>query len=68
MPPRPRAAYLPSDGDGRGEFRIEVDDASLGPARIRRYGHLGGRGLLLVAQLATRWGTTATAGKPCGPN
>lgn len=43
--------------DGRGGFRIEVDDASPAPARVRRPDHTGGRGLLLVAQLATRWGT-----------
>jgi hypothetical protein len=43
--------------DGRGRFRVEVDDASPVPPRIRRPDHTGGRGLLLVAQLATRWGT-----------
>lgn len=43
--------------DGRGGFRVEVDDASPAPARVRRPDHTGGRGLLLVAQLATRWGT-----------
>jgi two-component sensor histidine kinase len=41
----------------RGWFRIEVDDASPVPARIRRPDHTGGRGLVLVSQLATRWGT-----------
>ncbi|MEV3959666.1 ATP-binding protein [Nocardia sp. NPDC050193] len=41
----------------RGWFRIEVDDASPTPARIRRPDQTGGRGLWLVAQLATRWGT-----------
>ncbi|WP_051164759.1 ATP-binding protein [Nocardia testacea] len=43
--------------DGRGRFRVEVDDASPAPARVRDPDHTGGRGLLLVAQLATRWGT-----------
>lgn len=43
--------------DGRGWFRIEVDDASPIPARVRRPDHTGGRGLLLVDRLATRWGT-----------
>ncbi|MFE7746357.1 ATP-binding protein [Nocardia sp. NPDC057455] len=41
---------------GHGWFRVEVDDASPGPARIRRPDHTGGRGLILVDQLATRWG------------
>lgn len=36
---------------------IEVDDASPAPARVRRPDHTGGRGLLLVTRLATRWGT-----------
>ncbi|MBF6469931.1 ATP-binding protein [Nocardia beijingensis] len=41
----------------RGDWlRVEVDDASPAPARIRRPDHTGGRGLILVDQLATRWG------------
>lgn len=51
----PRTCRLMNDG--RGGFRIEVDDASPAPARVRRPDHTGGRGLLLVTQLATRWGT-----------
>ncbi|MGW0002343.1 ATP-binding protein [Nocardia grenadensis] len=51
----PRACRLMVDD--RGRFRIEVDDASPTPARVRRPDRTGGRGLLLVAQLATRWGT-----------
>ncbi|MEV0110245.1 ATP-binding protein [Nocardia sp. NPDC050799] len=51
----PRACRLMVDG--RGGFRIEVDDASPVPVRARQPDHTGGRGLLLVAQLATRWGT-----------
>jgi hypothetical protein len=43
--------------DGHSWFRIEVDDASPVPPRIRRPDHTGGRGLLLVSQLAARWGT-----------
>ncbi|MGW1739775.1 ATP-binding protein [Nocardia sp. NPDC001965] len=41
----------------RGRFRIEVNDASPAPARIRRPDHTGGRGLWLVVRLTTRWGT-----------
>ncbi|MBF6340348.1 ATP-binding protein [Nocardia abscessus] len=41
---------------GHGWFRVEVDDASPARARIRRPDHTGGRGLILVDQLATRWG------------
>ncbi|WP_327149097.1 ATP-binding protein [Nocardia sp. NBC_01329] len=43
--------------DGHSWFRIEVNDASPVSPRIRRPDHTGGRGLLLVAQLAARWGT-----------
>ncbi|WP_159846470.1 ATP-binding protein [Nocardia sp. CY41] len=42
--------------DRGGWLRVEVDDASPAPARIRRPDHTGGRGLILVDQLATRWG------------
>ncbi|MEU4843027.1 ATP-binding protein [Nocardia testacea] len=49
--------------DGRGRFRVEVDDASPAPARVRYPDHTGGRGLLLVAQLATRWGTDYRDGR-----
>ncbi|WP_416567019.1 ATP-binding protein [Nocardia testacea] len=45
-----------------GRFRIEVHDSSPAPARIRGHDHTGGRGLLLVTQLATRWGTEWCAG------
>ncbi|MGW4094890.1 ATP-binding protein, partial [Nocardia sp. NPDC004750] len=41
---------------GHGCLRVEVDDASPAPARIRRPDHTGGRGLILVDQLATCWG------------
>ncbi|MEU6187699.1 ATP-binding protein [Nocardia sp. NPDC047038] len=42
--------------DHGGWLRVEVDDASPVPARIRRPDHTGGRGLILVDQLATCWG------------
>ncbi|MCX0271728.1 ATP-binding protein [Nocardia zapadnayensis] len=51
----PRTCRLLVDEHDR--FRIEVHDSSPVPARIRRPDHTGGRGLLLVTQLATRWGT-----------
>ncbi|MGW4720054.1 ATP-binding protein [Nocardia sp. NPDC004260] len=41
---------------GHGWLRVEVEDASPAPARIRRPDHTGGRGLILVDQLATCWG------------
>ncbi|NKY28552.1 ATP-binding protein [Nocardia gamkensis] len=41
---------------GHDRFRVEVDDASPAQARIRRPDHTGGRGLILVDQLATWWG------------
>jgi anti-sigma regulatory factor (Ser/Thr protein kinase) len=41
---------------GRGWFRVEVDDASPAQARIGRPDHTGGRGLILVDELATCWG------------
>ncbi|MEV0781492.1 ATP-binding protein [Streptomyces sp. NPDC050423] len=44
---------------GRGELlRLEVNDAGAGRPEVRRPGELdkGGRGLLLVAALAHRWG------------
>ncbi|MBF6473683.1 ATP-binding protein [Nocardia gipuzkoensis] len=41
---------------GRGWFRVEVNDGSRAPARIRRPDHTGGRGLILVDELATCWG------------
>lgn len=56
----PRTCRLLVDEHDR--FRIEVHDSSPAPARIRRPDHTGGRGLLLVAQLATRWGTDWRAG------
>ncbi|MEU2174020.1 ATP-binding protein [Nocardia sp. NPDC019219] len=37
-------------------FRVEVEDASPARARIRRPDHTGGRGLILVEQLASCWG------------
>lgn len=40
---------------GHGWLRVEVEDASPAPARIRRPDHTGGRGLILVDQLATCW-------------
>ncbi|WP_454194960.1 ATP-binding protein [Nocardia sp. Marseille-Q1738] len=41
---------------GHGRFRVEVDDASPAQAQIRRPDHSGGRGLMLVDQIATCWG------------
>ncbi|MGK8557332.1 ATP-binding protein [Nocardia gipuzkoensis] len=41
---------------GHSWLRVEVDDASPAPARIRRPDHIGGRALILVDQLATCWG------------
>jgi anti-sigma regulatory factor (Ser/Thr protein kinase) len=55
----PRTCRLLVDED---RFRIEVNDSSPVPARIRRPDTTGGRGLLLVAQLATRWGTDCCDG------
>lgn len=49
-----RACRLLLTRDAR--FRVEVDDASPVRPRIRRPDHTGGRGLLLVERLATRWG------------
>ncbi|MGV9722864.1 ATP-binding protein [Nocardia beijingensis] len=51
----PRGCRLTVAGHG-GWLRVEVDDASHVPARIRRPDHTGGRGLILVDQLATCWG------------
>jgi hypothetical protein len=48
--------------DGHSWFRIEVNDASSVPPRIRRADHTGGRGLLLVSQLAARWETDCREG------
>lgn len=42
--------------DGGRWLRIEVDDASPHPPRVRRPNHDGGRGLVLVDQLADMWG------------
>ncbi|MFG3615767.1 ATP-binding protein [Nocardia sp. NPDC047654] len=47
---------------GRGWFRVEVDDGSRAPARIRRPDHTGGRGLILVDELATCWGVNYHGG------
>lgn len=38
-------------------LRIEVDDASTREPRIRAPDHTGGRGLILVDRLSSRWGT-----------
>ncbi|MCX0272926.1 hypothetical protein NLM24_19895 [Nocardia zapadnayensis] len=48
----PRTCRLPVAG--RGGFRVEVDDVSTTPGHVRRPDHTGGRGLHLVAQLASR--------------
>ena len=37
-------------------LRIEVDDTSLNPPRIRTPDNFGGRGLILVDRLSARWG------------
>ncbi|MGW0177971.1 ATP-binding protein [Nocardia sp. NPDC003345] len=39
-----------------GRFGVEVRDGSPAPARIRPPDDTGGRGLLLVSRLSTRWG------------
>ncbi|MBF6196307.1 ATP-binding protein [Nocardia implantans] len=51
----PRGCRLTVAGHG-GWLRVEVEDASPAPARMRRPDHTGGRGLILVDQLATCWG------------
>jgi CheY-like chemotaxis protein/anti-sigma regulatory factor (Ser/Thr protein kinase) len=42
---------------GRGNIRIEVFDGDTTPPRVRHNGGVGGWGLQLVEQLASRWGT-----------
>jgi anti-sigma regulatory factor (Ser/Thr protein kinase) len=42
--------------DNGGYLRIEVDDASQDPPRIRPADSSGGRGLVLVDRLASHWG------------
>jgi anti-sigma regulatory factor (Ser/Thr protein kinase) len=53
----PRACRLAFSGEGR-HLRVEVDDASPDQPRIRTADESGGRGLVLVDRLATRWGVT----------
>ncbi|WP_280340099.1 ATP-binding protein [Nocardia neocaledoniensis] len=50
----PRACRLTATGDRT--FRVEVDDVSPAPPRIRRPDHTGGNGLILVTRIATHWG------------
>jgi len=51
----PRICRLSLIDHGRC-LRIEVDDASSREPRIRTPDHTGGRGLILVDRLASRWG------------
>lgn len=53
----PRACRLIVVGNG-SRLRIEVDDTSPQAPRIRTPDHTGGRGLILVDRLASRWGFT----------
>lgn len=53
----PRVCRLILVGDGE-RLRIEVDDTSPQAPQIRTPDHTGGRGLILVDRLATRWGFT----------
>ncbi len=43
--------------DHGGRLRVEVDDSSPDEPRIRTRDRTGGRGLILVDRLASRWGT-----------
>lgn len=51
----PRACRLALLDRGR-RLRVEVDDASSDPPRMRTPDRSGGRGLVLVARLAAAWG------------
>jgi anti-sigma regulatory factor (Ser/Thr protein kinase) len=51
----PRTCRLSLIDHGRC-LRIEVDDTSSREPRIRTPDHTGGRGLILVDRLASRWG------------
>lgn len=53
----PRLCRLALVNHGR-RLRIEVDDASPEEPAIRTPDHTGGRGLILVDQLASSWGCT----------
>jgi two-component sensor histidine kinase len=53
----PRACRLILVGNG-SRLRIEVDDTSPQDPEIRTPDHTGGRGLILVDRLASRWGFT----------
>lgn len=54
----PRSCRLMLVHHGR-HLRIEVDDTSPQMPKIRTPDHTGGRGLILVDRLATRWGVNA---------
>ncbi|GAB1513083.1 ATP-binding protein [Actinophytocola sp. KF-1] len=51
----PRSCRMFLTGDG-ARLRIEVDDSSPRDPEIRTPDHTGGRGLILVDRLASRWG------------
>ncbi len=51
----PRRCRLALLDEGR-RLRIEVDDAAPEQPRFRQPDHTGGRGLVMVDQLATAWG------------
>lgn len=51
----PRSCRLILTHDG-ARVRIEVDDSSPRDPRLRPPDHTGGRGLILVDRLASRWG------------
>lgn len=53
----PRVCRLIVTGNG-GRLRIEVDDTSPRDPVMRTPDHTGGRGLILVDRLASRWGCT----------
>ncbi|GAB3878038.1 hypothetical protein GCM10029964_028100 [Kibdelosporangium lantanae] len=42
--------------DGGATLRIEVDDSATAPPQFREPDSTGGRGLVLIDQLATAWG------------
>jgi anti-sigma regulatory factor (Ser/Thr protein kinase) len=58
----PRKIHLGFTG-GRERLRIEVDDASPAEPALRTPDDSGGRGLLLVQQLAVAWGTRRGEGR-----
>ena len=57
----PRECRINLINHGR-RLRVEVDDTSPHPPRIRTPDRTGGRGLILVGQLASAWGVHHHAG------